>query len=91
MQLLLSDSSLTIVSLSVSLCFFFIVRKNGIQISFDFNAEQAAAASDQEMVVFEEVVAPAMVECQELLKQSGDSVSSEGLELLAKWKLGMKK
>ena len=52
---------------------------------------QAAAASEQEMMVFEEVVAPAMVECQELLKKSGDSVSDQGLELLAKWKLGMKK
>jgi len=32
-----------------------------------------------------------MVECQELLKKSGDEVSSGGLEALAKWKLGMKK
>jgi len=43
------------------------------------------------MAVFEEVVAPAMVECQELLKKTKDEVSAEGLEALAKWKLGMKK
>ncbi|CAB9525420.1 expressed unknown protein [Seminavis robusta] len=54
-------------------------------------AEKAAAAHEQELVVFEEVVAPAMVECQEVLKVSGDSVSDAGLEALAKWKLGMKK
>lgn len=43
------------------------------------------------MMVFEEVVAPAMVECQELLKKTGDNISNDGLEALAKWKLGMKK
>ena len=48
-------------------------------------------AAEQELAVFEEVVAPAMVECQELLKKTGDKVSDGGLELLAKWKLGMKK
>ena len=45
---------------------------------------QAAAASENEMAVYEEVVAPAMVECQEILKGAGDSVSTQGLELLAK-------
>ena len=53
--------------------------------------KQAAAATQQELHVFEEVVAPAMVEAQELLKASGDTVSPAGLEILAKWKLGMKK
>lgn len=42
------------------------------------------------MAVYEEVVAPAMVECQEMLAGTGDKVSAEGLELLAKWKLGVK-
>jgi len=56
-----------------------------------FFLPQAAAQSENEMAVFEEVVAPAMVECQELLKKTKDEVSAEGLEALAKWKLGMKK
>lgn len=45
----------------------------------------------QELAVFEEVVAPAMAEAQVILKQSGDSVSDVGLEMLAKWKLGITK
>jgi len=39
---------------------------------------------------FQATVAPAMAEVEALLKTTGDKVSDEGLELLAKWKLEMK-
>jgi len=39
--------------------------------------------------VFEETVAPAMAQVENLLSKTGDVVSHEGLENLAKWKLDM--
>lgn len=60
-------------------------------LSYIFLHSQEESEQEQGLAVFEEVVAPAMVECQELLKKTGDTVSDQGLELLAKWKLGMKK
>jgi hypothetical protein len=41
----------------------------------------------QEEALFQEAIAPAMVEAQEALKKSGDKVSDAGLEALARWKL----
>ena len=43
------------------------------------------AAHDME--IFQQKIAPAMVEAQEALKKSGDTVSNAGLEALARWKL----
>lgn len=55
-----------------------------------FEKKKAAAAKEmlaQELAVYEEAIAPAMVEAQEALKKTGDKVSDAGLEALAKWKL----
>ena len=43
----------------------------------------------QEEAIFQEAVAPAMVEAQLVLNGTGDTVSDAGLEALAKWKLDM--
>lgn len=46
---------------------------------------------EHEMAIFEEAVAPAMAEVQQLLKKTNDSISDEALELLARWKLHLEK
>lgn len=45
------------------------------------------ALKDQE--VFQKQIAPVMVEVQQLLKKTNDSVSSHGLEAIARWKLNL--
>jgi hypothetical protein len=45
------------------------------------------AMKDQEE--FQKKIAPAMVEVQELLKKTNDTVSSHGLEAIARWKLSL--
>ena len=51
------------------------------------NQEKMHAAEAKE---FQETIAPAMAQAQQVLKKSGDSVSIPGLEALARWKLGLK-
>jgi hypothetical protein len=44
----------------------------------------------EEIVVFNEKVAPAMAEAQNILKKAGDvTVGHDALEALAKWKLNL--
>lgn len=51
----------------------------------EHNAEMAL--KDQE--IYQKQIAPAMVEVQELLKKTKDTVSSHGLEAIARWKLNL--
>ena len=43
----------------------------------------------EEEAKFSEAIAPAMVEAEQILKASGDTVSNAGLEALARWKLDL--
>ena len=52
-------------------------------------AEMAAKMAADEEKEFSDKVAPAMAEAEVLLGKSGDSVSQDGLEALARWKLGL--
>jgi len=52
--------------------------------------EFAAAQNEASMHVHNEIVSPAMEEIQAILVNSGDTVSHEGMEAIAKWKLGIK-
>jgi len=47
-----------------------------------------AQLHDKELKEFKDTVAPSMAEAFNLLKKTGDTVSEDGLEALAKWKLG---
>ena len=49
---------------------------------------QADMASEEEKE-FTQKVAPVMAEAEVLLGKSGDSISQNGLEALARWKLGL--
>ena len=48
--------------------------------------EKKMAAHEEEE--FAQKIAPVMAEVEVLLEQSGDSISNDGLEALARWKLG---
>lgn len=53
-------------------------------------AEMAEKLHGEEEKLFQEKIAPAMAEAEQVLKQAGDtSVSHSGLEAIARWKLGM--
>ena len=53
-------------------------------------AEKASAMKAHEEEEFKAKVAPAMAQAQALLEASGDtSVSQDGLEALARWKLDL--
>ena len=52
-------------------------------------AEMAAQMAADEEKEFVEKIAPVMAEAEVLLEKSGDSISQEGLEALAHWKLGL--
>ena len=51
--------------------------------------EMAAKAQELDEQKFAEQIAPAMAEAEVLLSKSGESVSHEALESLAKWKVGL--
>lgn len=53
-------------------------------------AEMAEKMHEQEASIFQEVIAPAMAEAENVLSKTGDSVSDAGLEAIARWKLDMK-
>jgi hypothetical protein len=50
-------------------------------------AERAEKMHEQEEAIFQETIAPAMAEAEQVLKKTGDKVSDAGLEALARWKL----
>ena len=52
-------------------------------------AEMAAAMAAHEEKEFAETIAPIMAEAELLLENSGESISQDGLEALARWKLAM--
>ena len=49
----------------------------------------AQEASEQDQQIHDEVVSPVMADIEAMLKETGDSVSKEGLEKLAKWKIDL--
>ena len=49
--------------------------------------EQKLAVEEQK--TFDDLIAPAMAEAEVLLSKTGDSVSHDALENLAKWKAGV--
>ncbi|KAL7566936.1 hypothetical protein ACA910_017247 [Epithemia clementina (nom. ined.)] len=51
-------------------------------------AEMAQKMAAEEEEKFKDVIAPAMAEVEVLLSKTGDSVSHEALENIAKWKVG---
>lgn len=56
--------------------------------------ETKKAEMEKEMAAHEEKeftqkIAPVMAEMEVLLEKSGDSISHDGLEALARWKLGL--
>jgi len=51
--------------------------------------ENVAAMAAHEEEEFKEKIAPLMAEVEVLLEKSGDSISHEGLEALARWKSGL--
>lgn len=53
-------------------------------------AEMADKLHGEEEKLFQEKIAPTMAEAEQVLKLSGDTaVSHDGLEAIARWKLGM--
>ena len=52
-------------------------------------AENAAKMHASEEAEFKEKIAPLMAEAEVLLGKSGDSISQDGLEALARWKSGL--
>ena len=52
-------------------------------------AEMAEKMAAEEEEKFKDVIAPAMAEAEVLLSKTGDSVSHDALENLAKWKAGV--
>ena len=52
--------------------------------------EMAEKMKEEEAAVFQESIAPAMAEAEMVLKKTGDEISHDGLEALARWKLDMK-
>lgn len=52
-------------------------------------AELLAKNEDQAKAMHDEVIAPTMAIVEDLLKASGDKVSREALERIAKWKLDL--
>jgi uncharacterized protein YutE (UPF0331/DUF86 family) len=53
-------------------------------------AELSTKQQDSDMKHFQEVIAPCMADIHEILAKTGDDISHEGYEALAKWKLGIK-
>jgi guanylate kinase len=49
--------------------------------------EMAEKMHHEDAVIFQEAIAPAMAEIQEILKSTDDKVSNAGLEAIARWKL----
>eukprot|EP00522_Entomoneis_paludosa_P001790 CAMPEP_0172468170 /NCGR_PEP_ID=MMETSP1065-20121228/60836_1 /TAXON_ID=265537 /ORGANISM="Amphiprora paludosa, Strain CCMP125" /LENGTH=105 /DNA_ID=CAMNT_0013225517 /DNA_START=146 /DNA_END=463 /DNA_ORIENTATION=+ len=52
-------------------------------------AEATEKMHEKDEQLFAEEIAPAMAEAEVLLSKSGDNVSSDALESLAKWKVGL--
>ena len=52
-------------------------------------AENSAKMALKDQEEFQKQIAPVMVEVQELLKKTKDTVSSHGLEAIARWKLNL--
>ena len=52
-------------------------------------AERAAQEMADNKQVYTQQITPVMIEAELLLQKSGNIVSSDGLEALAKWKLGL--
>eukprot|EP00934_Nitzschia_sp_Nitz4_P007135 Nitzschia sp. Nitz4//scaffold8_size234185//199563//199977//NITZ4_001293-RA/size234185-augustus-gene-0.278-mRNA-1//-1//CDS//3329559914//7125//frame0 len=52
-------------------------------------ALRAQEAAAREQVEHDEVVSPVKADIAAMLAESGDKVSDEGLEILAKWKLSL--
>ena len=50
---------------------------------------KAQAENEKEEQMYHDVVEPVMADVAAMLQESGDSVSKEGLEILAKWKLDL--
>lgn len=53
------------------------------------HAELLAKNEDQAKLFHDEVIGPNIAFLERLLSESGDRISPEGLELLAKWKIGL--
>jgi hypothetical protein len=53
-------------------------------------AELDAKKHEEELKHFEAVLAPCMADIHEILAKTGDDISHDGYEALAKWKLGIK-
>jgi hypothetical protein len=51
-------------------------------------AELEKKLHEEDLTHFKEAIAPKMAEVSSLLKKTGDNVSDEGLEALARWKVG---
>jgi hypothetical protein len=51
-------------------------------------AELEKKMHDEDLAHFKEAIAPKMAEVSALLQKTGDKVSDEALEALARWKMG---
>jgi len=51
-------------------------------------AELEKKLHEEDLAYFKEAIAPKMAEVSSLLKKTGDKVSDEALEALARWKVG---
>jgi hypothetical protein len=51
-------------------------------------AELEKKLHEEDLAHFKEAIAPKMAEVSSLLKKTGDKVSDEALEALARWKVG---
>jgi hypothetical protein len=49
--------------------------------------EMAEKMHEDDAVIFQEAIAPAMAEIEVVLKSTNDKVSNAGLEAIARWKL----
>ena len=52
-------------------------------------ALKAQEAHEHDQQVKDEVVGPVMADVEAMLKETGDSISKEGLEKIAKWKIDL--
>ncbi|GKY99594.1 hypothetical protein MPSEU_000913700 [Mayamaea pseudoterrestris] len=53
-------------------------------------AELDSKQHENELKQFQGVIAPCMADIHEILEKTGDDISHEGYEAIAKWKLGIK-
>lgn len=65
------------------------IRENEKKFFENKKKELEAKLHEEELAVFQETIAPAMADAEHLLEKTGDKVSENGLEALARWKLDM--